>query len=491
MAPANSVQHLPVLVFNASKEFEQKDSAITSIYYDNTEKWNLYEGRLKKSEGAEAIRLRWYGGMDTEQIFVERKTHREDWTGEKSVKARFGLKEKYVNDFMKGVLLPAAVFEKARNDPKNKGKADKLKKIDEDERLAKEVQYSVIKYGYEPVCRSFYNRTAFQLPGDARVRISLDTELTMVREDNLDGRQRSGNNWRRMDIGIDYPFPQLPAEDIERFPYAVLEVKLQTQTGQEPPEWVRELIASHLVEAVPKFSKFIHGTATLFPTRINLLPFWMPQMDVDIRKPATHNIGVFRPGKSINSSTSDDDEDDDSDDENDDEVSPSATAVGSSDEHVNRVHERQDREFESRAPGNDLDIEEEIAAMPLADDGYAPYDSDDEDTEDNESNESNQLEEARHVGGWTYFSTAAKIHTKHAAHAILNKVHQVWRPSPLPSAGTMDALGNVRIQSKRFKAPKGKKIHVLVRVEPKVYFAAERTFLSWVSHFSPSLIFKH
>ena len=51
--------------------------------------------------------------------------------------------------------------------------------------------------------RSFYNRTAFQLPGDARVRISLDTELTLVREDNWDGKQRAGNNWRRMDIGID------------------------------------------------------------------------------------------------------------------------------------------------------------------------------------------------------------------------------------------------------------------------------------------------
>jgi SPX domain protein involved in polyphosphate accumulation len=38
--------------------------------------------------------------------------------------------------------------------------------------------------------RTFYNRTAFQLPGDARVRISLDTELTMVREDNWD-RTRS------------------------------------------------------------------------------------------------------------------------------------------------------------------------------------------------------------------------------------------------------------------------------------------------------------
>jgi SPX domain protein involved in polyphosphate accumulation len=183
------------LVFNPNKEFDVVDSAITSIYYDNPETWDLYEGRLKKTEGAEAIRLRWYGGMDTEQIFVERKTHREDWTGEKSVKARFGIKEKNVNAYMKGEVLPATIFEKARKDGKKLAKD-----IDTDERLAKEVQYSVIKKGYKPVCRSFYNRTAFQLPADARVRISLDTELTMVREDNLDGRRRAGDNWRRMDI---------------------------------------------------------------------------------------------------------------------------------------------------------------------------------------------------------------------------------------------------------------------------------------------------
>jgi len=101
--------------------------------------------------------------------------------------------------------------------------------------------------------RTFYNRTAFQLPGDARVRISLDTELTMVREDNWDGRARAGNQWRRMDIGIDYPFEKLPPEDKELFTYGVLEVKLQTQYGQEPPQWVTDLVQSHLVEAVPKF----------------------------------------------------------------------------------------------------------------------------------------------------------------------------------------------------------------------------------------------
>jgi len=111
--------------------------------------------------------------------------------------------------------------------------------------------------------RTFYNRTAFQLPGDARVRISLDTELTMVREDNWDGKPRSGPNWRRMDIGIDHPFSQLPSEDKELFPYGVLEVKLQTQFGQEPPLWVRELVSSHLVESIPKFRFFVHFLLSL------------------------------------------------------------------------------------------------------------------------------------------------------------------------------------------------------------------------------------
>lgn len=476
------LKHLPVLVFNASKEFDKQDSAITSIYYDNPERWDLYEGRLKKTEGAEAIRLRWYGGMSTETIFVERKTHREDWTGEKSVKARFAIKEKNVNAYMKGELLPAAIFEKARKD----GKKPK-KSIDEDERLAAEIQYSVIKKGYVPVCRSFYNRTAFQLPADARVRISLDTELTMVREDNLDGKQRSGNNWRRMDIGIDWPFSQLPAEDIERFPYAVLEVKLQTQTGQEPPAWVRELISSHLVEAVPKFSKFIHGTATLFPTRINLLPFWMPQMDVDIRKPVTHHFGIRRPGQSANSSTSDDDLDDDSDDEAEYERdSQGSTIAGDhSDEAVRHliaardVLEQEDLDRRAELPGRNQLDEEEVAGSAPLNDAYVLYDSDDD-----EDTSKNALEEARRVGGWHYYAALLKHEAKvveGAVASIAKKITPGPRSTAVPMEGNATArLGSSKVVEKRFKAPKGKKIHVPVRVEPKVYFAAERTFLAWL-----------
>ena len=466
-----------MLVFNASKEFEAKDSAISSIYYDNPGTWELYMGRLKKTEGAEAIRLRWYGGMETETIFVERKTHREDWTGEKSVKARFSLKEKKVNAFLSGKMKVENVFEKMRKEGKKSEK-----EIADLEQLAREIQYRVITRGFVPVTRSFYNRTAFQLPGDARVRISLDTELTMTREDNLDGRERAGKNWRRMDIGIDFPFKQLPAEDVERFPYAVLEVKLQTQAGQEPPEWVRELISSHLVEAVPKFSKFIHGTATLFPTRIHLLPFWMPQMDVDIRKPITHRFGIERPNQSASYSTSDDPLDTDTEDEEGNEEAhgnadePRDDDNTETDQGMRRLREARDamEQFDmARAsdPTNTLDIEERIAAAPHSHpDDYPIYDSDDE---------SDDLEEAKRVGGWHYRRKLLKHHIVSIPSYCINFFKTLTKTTP-PTYTPPPADPVPQITSRRFHAPPGKRIHVPVRVEPKVFFATERTFLAWL-----------
>ncbi|PGH01045.1 hypothetical protein GX51_05482 [Blastomyces parvus] len=500
------LKHLPVLVFNPRKEFDERDSAISSIYYDNPKTWELYTGRLKKTEGAEAIRLRWYGGMENDQIFVERKTHREDWTGEKSVKARFPIKEKYVNAFLSGEMTVESVFEKARKDGKKSEQ-----QIADWEQLAREVQYRVITRKLEPVTRSFYHRTAFQLPGDARVRISLDTELTLIREDNMDGRIRSGNNWRRMDIGIDYPFRQLPAEDVERFPYAILEVKLQTQAGQDPPHWIRELITSHLVEAVPKFSKFIHGTANLFPDHIHLLPFWMPQMDVDIRKPVTRGFGIERPvqpSPSTSETMIDDDDDDESDDEGDGDNEPAARngvhpheegRPSTSLSEANGIHfqfpqphaQGEGDDDPSRDPnipdatGNALDIEERIAAhrnvIDIGGDDYPLYDSEDE------SSGQDDLEEARRIGGWHYRVKLAKHYLRAAGRSALNAakfIAPVPRPTAMPVDNGVSGVGRFippsEMQVKRFKAPKGKRIHVPVRVEPKVYFAAERTFLSWL-----------
>ncbi|CAN3356433.1 vacuolar transporter chaperone complex subunit 4 [Diutina catenulata] len=416
------LKHLPVLVFNADKEFETEDSAITSIYFDNQD-MDLYYGRLQKDEGAEAIRLRWYGGMKSDTIFVERKTHREDWTGEKSVKARFALKEKKVNDFLSGKLTATQAFEKMRKEGKKSPQ-----EIDNLEQLAKEVQYRVLREKYRPVMRSFYNRTAFQLPGDARVRISLDTELTMVREDDFDGFDRTHGNWRRMDIGVDYPFSQLPEKDVCRFPYAVLEVKLQTQLGQEPPVWVRDLISSHLVEAVPKFSKFIHGGATLLTEMVDLLPFWLPQMDVDIRKPKVqqeYGISRNRFPKSSGSSGNDLDEE---------ELTGDAYSSGYTGVHfsndINPLEEDLDESTPLLLPSN---YSSRQGDSPLRNFFYKLYGS------------------LLH-----HFNDDRTFTVKPGTNFDLN-------------ATFADKL------------PKGKKISVPIRIEPKVYFAAERTFLSWLT----------
>ncbi|KAF9942692.1 vacuolar transporter chaperone [Mortierella antarctica] len=281
------MKHLPVLLFNTKKEYEENDSAISSVYVDN-EEFECYQGRLEKSDMAQAIRIRWYGPTPTEngQCFLERKVHREKWTGEQSVKERFPIKTKYIDPYLTGDYTMDVKFAKLRA----RGQKS-VKDVELMQKLANDVQTSIVTKKMRPTIRAFYRRTAFQLHNDARVRISLDTELALIREDDFGGRTRAGDHWKREDIGIDWPFKQLPAEDITRFPYAVLEVKLQTHHGQEPPAWIVELINSHLVESCPRFSKYIHGVATLLEDKIQILPFWLPQMDQDIRKPPNTDFG--------------------------------------------------------------------------------------------------------------------------------------------------------------------------------------------------------
>ncbi|KAG8912511.1 vacuolar transporter chaperone, partial [Tulasnella sp. 417] len=434
------MRHLPVLVFNPNKEFEPKDAAITSIYFDNDD-LELYLGRLEKTEGAEAVRLRWYGDMGVKTIFVERKTHREDWTGEKSVKARFPIKEHNVNAFLKGEYTMDAEFQELVT----KGKKTQAE-VDNMIQLAQEVQYAVLTRKLHPVVRTFYNRTAFQLPGDARVRISLDTELTMVREDNWNGRQRSGDNWRRMDIGIDHPFNQLLNEDKELFPYGVLEVKLQTQLGQEPPQWVKELVSSHLVEAVPKFSKFIHGCATMLPNRVDLVPFWLPQMDVDIRKPDTGalTIQINRPTSATQSTTS---------------ASPVPESPAEEGLEFGKYTE----------PLSEGEEDEDMGQAVAADEANRVG------LNQGEASAAIKYRQEQLARQQAEASSSSTPQDDDPRQPFL-KTRRAW----FSTASDEQDEARPEIEYLRVNAPEGKKIAVAVRIEPKVIFATERTFLKWL-----------
>ncbi|BGO94275.1 hypothetical protein NBRC10512_002723 [Rhodotorula toruloides] len=474
------LKHLPILVFNPDKPFEQDDAAISSCYFDN-ENLDLYMGRLEKTEGAEAIRLRWYGGMGVKQIFVERKTHREDWTGEKSVKARFPIAEHLVNDYLAGKYTMDETFEALRKKGK---KTDK--EVDSMIKLAREVQAAVKHKKLGPVMRTFYNRTAFQLPGDARVRISFDTQLSLIREDNWDGVTRSGNNWRRTDIGIDWPFPQLPDSDKELFPYGVLEVKLQTQMGQEPPEWVRELVSSHLVEAVPKFSKFIHGCATLLPNRVDLVPFWLPQMETDIRKPATQKAQIQRPPTShsnTNSGTPSETRStdlaqytepvsDDEEDEGNRHIGATADEAGWADLDPQAAAEakayREAQSKVAKGPGGRPEQSHLVAAPPK------PPKSNEFFPKLTPANLSKLLDsryELERDRGLNQQGASAEVRAEAEA---TGAAEATGNPS-----GISLVPGRVEYVSS-FRAGQGKKIAVPVRVEPKVFYANERTTLAWI-----------
>ncbi|KAM0678467.1 hypothetical protein BDAP_000866 [Binucleata daphniae] len=248
-------------------EPKKHDTCISSVYFDNKD-FSLYMGRLRKDHGAEAIRIRWYTSQMTDVVFVERKKHEEDWTGEQSKKLRFSMYENLVNDYIKG----HNVWEKI--------KELNSENIDDSFVLYNEIQNAIINKNLRPVCRTFYKRTAFQLPNSSQVRISLDTNLCMIKE--CFDFDKPFDTWRRMDVKCDYPFYGIKKCDIVRFPYAVLEIKLEGQDDTQP-KWITELLDGTWVEHVHKFSKYIHGCAILYPQIVDI-PYWLPQMGTDIRK---------------------------------------------------------------------------------------------------------------------------------------------------------------------------------------------------------------
>ncbi|KAK3068260.1 Phosphate metabolism transcription protein [Teratosphaeriaceae sp. CCFEE 6253] len=284
------LRRLPVLVYNpqTSKVAEGalKDPSMTSIYFDDPA-FSLYSKKVDEGE-ASSLRLRWFGQLaDKPQIWVERKTVRADET---SSDTRITTKEKYIQPFIQNEYGMEKQIAKLalRAGPDSPEVANFTSAVTA-------IQSLIAEHGLQPVLRANYTRTAFQIPGDDRVRISLDTDLAFIREDALDSDRpcRDPGSWHRADIdgaGLEFPFTSIRKGEIARFPFAVLEIKVRRRHGaaaagaSKTAEWIRDLMASHLVKEAPRFSKFVHGVAGLFEDYVNTFPFWLPQVETDIRR---------------------------------------------------------------------------------------------------------------------------------------------------------------------------------------------------------------
>lgn len=259
------LRHLPVFLQKTSTG--ESDSQLTNSVYLDNDQLELYHGRLDKSPGAIALRLRWYGAAEPDLVFVERKTHRDKWTGEVSVKERFTVKEAQVQQVMNNKYPIEA--QKAKMLEKGVTQAE----ADDWESLVNECTQVVETKQLVPTMRTQYMRTAFQIPFDATVRVSLDTNLCMISERGYD--LKGGKVWHRD------PTKTLAPNEITRFPHAVLEVKLELSgENATPPKWVTDLQNSGMLYEVHKFSKFIHGCSTLLPEDVRCVPYWVDDASI-------------------------------------------------------------------------------------------------------------------------------------------------------------------------------------------------------------------
>ncbi|KAF4962213.1 hypothetical protein FSARC_9691 [Fusarium sarcochroum] len=277
------LRHLPALVYSeqSAKELDGSDSpSITSLYFDNKQ-FELYGEKVNRQSEATSLRLRWYGQLATRpEIFVEEKTV-DDKGGSQGLK--FSIKDKYVKSFVDGDYKTEKAVQKMKR------QSFAPEKIEEFKETVNTIQKYVKEKSLSPVLRANYVRTAFQKPADDRIRIAIDTDVAFIREDTLDSSRpcRDPNEWHRLDIDdseMTYPFKKMNQSEVNRFPYALLEIKLKEGGLRKRPTWIEDLMASHLVHPTPRFSKFVHGTAVLFEDYVNNLPFWLSDLESDIRK---------------------------------------------------------------------------------------------------------------------------------------------------------------------------------------------------------------
>jgi len=285
------MKHLPYLIFGFSEQDQEKllepfalldldyaareaqssmsayagtleeSQLLSSVYFDSKDARSYIE-RIRREEGARLVRFRWYGENNLEpelDVYVERKIHREGFGGGQSAKERAEMKQKDMLSFMSGTFDIDDFFRRMKSEGK-----EKPHKVDNMNQIAQEVSNLIQDYKMQPIIRTSYYRCAFQRSDDNKVRVSLDTQLSFLNEFREAGHK--DGPWCH--IGTD----QLTKDDVYRFPFAILEIKLQNVP--EPPQWLKQTLADIEAIQVHKFSKFQHAMAFLHPEKVPILPHW-------------------------------------------------------------------------------------------------------------------------------------------------------------------------------------------------------------------------
>ncbi len=203
-------QYVPVRTYDGGKRITK----LRTIYLDNRN-LDLYTDYLRRKPLRYKIRIRQYGydGVFPEECWVELKEKRYKVTH----KQRFRMRMELLHDFLDGNDVVKSVQALYR-----KRDAQALAKV------YRTIQHLLVVNELRPVHEVRYERIAFQPPHDDSVRLTLDTNIEIVR-------------WE--------------AERRVRVELGVLESKVATGTRVQLTDMMRELGA----ERRKRFSKFAMG----------------------------------------------------------------------------------------------------------------------------------------------------------------------------------------------------------------------------------------
>jgi len=233
-------------------------TSITSIYFDSPKTMVMYKDRIARIESAQLFRIRWYGDKPCgdELIFLELKTHHEQWVDNNSVKERVALQArdltqvllrngfKWTEDKAQELLLAAK--------PKLHGDD-----LDDAVDLLLRIRRLIIKKNLHPCVRSSYRRVAFQSNANNALRFTLDRDIELSSEADA-----PLGSWCRDDDAL-VPSVMMPV--------TIFEVKLG---GVVAPAWITSLLDRYKIQDGHKFSKYLSGASMLHEEHVSCLPYW-------------------------------------------------------------------------------------------------------------------------------------------------------------------------------------------------------------------------
>ena len=282
----SSVQDLPILIYGRKGEriLNQKEvrstysspsltdnalwssfvTSVSSVYFDS-EDMNMYSKRLKRSEGSKLFRIRWYGSKPRgeKNVFLELKTHHEQWIGDKSVKERCPIQEQDVFELLD---RSNGVWDETRaySIVKRANPTDDEKSLQMLTQLLLKIRATIVKFKLTVCVRTKYTRVALQSSTSDACRLTFDRDLVVINERGV--APSSSNSWCLEDHDT------LSEFDIVNLPCNVYEVKIAGEDGK--PSFVTELEDSQAIIEAQKFSKFLSGASIFNCDEVATLPWW-------------------------------------------------------------------------------------------------------------------------------------------------------------------------------------------------------------------------